>query len=81
MTYLRFELSQEEFDKRNDEGELIGSLIILPASLPYFDGEKMGPMLRETLKQLEPGGYVVNVYLQHTLAKKYNTWREEVVIK
>src|SRR3990167_7112227 len=81
MTYLRFELSQEEFDKRNDEGELIGSLIILPASLPYFDGEKMGPMLRETLKQLEPGGYVVNIYLQHTLTKKYNALREEIVIK
>ncbi len=80
-TYYRFELSQEEFDKKDNEGMLVGSLVTRPTSLPYFDGKKLGPTLGETLKQLEPGEYVVSMYLQHTLTKKYNAWRGEIAIK
>ena len=81
MSYFRFELSQAEFDKKDDKGELSGVSVIFPLTLQYFDGEKLGLTLREMMKQLEPGKYVVNIYLQHTITKKYNTWREEVVVK
>lgn len=81
MTYYRFELSQEEFDKRDQEGEMIGSVVTRPVTLPHFDGENLGPTLEEILKKLEPGEYVINIYLQHTLTKKYNAWREEIVVK
>jgi len=80
-SYFRFELSQVEFDKRDDKGELFGSSVIFPVALQYFDGENFGPTLGETLKQLEPGEYVVNIYLQHTLTKKDNALREEIVIE
>lgn len=81
MTYYRFELSQEEFNKRDQGGEMIGSVVALPVTLPHFDGENLGPTLGEMLKQMESGEYVVNVYLQHTLTKKSNAWREEITIK
>jgi len=80
VSYFRFELSQAEFDKRDDKGELFGVSVISPLTLQYFDGEKLGPTLGEMMKQLEPGEYVVNIYLQHTITKKYNPWREEIVI-
>ena len=80
VSYFKFELSQAEFDRRDDKGELFGVSVIFPAALQYFDGEKLGPTLGETLKQLEPGEYVVNIYLQHTITKKYNTWREGIII-
>lgn len=81
VSYFRFELSQTEFDKKDDKGELIGSLVIFPNTLQYFDGVKSGPTMGEMLKQLEPGEYVVNIYLQHTVTKKNNSWREEIVVK
>ena len=81
VSYFRFELSQAEFDRRDDKGELFGVSVVFPLTLQSFDGEKLGPTLGETVKQLEPGEYVVNIYLQHTITKKYNTWREEIVIK
>ena len=39
----------------------------------------------ETLGQifsvLDPGYYVANIYLKNTITKKYNAWREEIVIE
>lgn len=81
MTYYRFELSQEEFNKRDNNDELTGSVVAHPVTLPHFDGENLGLTLGEMLKQLEPGEYVVNIYLQHTFTKKYNALREEITIK
>jgi len=81
MSYYKFELSQKEFDKRDDKGNLIGNVVAFPLAMSYFDGENLGPTLREMMKQLESGEYVVNMYLQHTLTMKYNALREEIVIK
>lgn len=77
FTGFKREISQEEFDKR----ETVGSTVVFPLLLEHWDGEKFTLALREMLKQIEPGEYVVNIYLQHTLTKKYNAWREEITIK
>ncbi len=81
MTSPKFELSQAEFDRRDDQGDLIGSIVIRPVIYPSWDGEKLGPTFGETLRSIEPGEYVVNVDLRHVVTKKYNSWHEEITIK
>ncbi|MEK7138720.1 MAG: hypothetical protein AAB799_00885, partial [Patescibacteria group bacterium] len=82
FTGFKQTLTKEEFERRDEHGDLIGSLVTYPKSLHnYADGIKPDPAtLGSIMKQLEPGKYVVNVYLQHTLTKKYNAWREEIKI-
>lgn len=81
VTFPKFELSQAEFDRRDDKGDLIGVIAILPVIYPYYDGEKFGPKFGEILELLEPGEYIVNVDLRHSTTKKYNSRREEITVK
>lgn len=81
VTAPKFELTQAEFDRKDERGDLVGVIAILPSIYQYYDGEKFGPTFGETLKSLEPGEYVVNVDLRHSITKKYNSWREEITIK
>lgn len=37
--------------------------------------------LGQLISALEPGSYVVNVYFKHSVTKKYNAWREEILIQ
>ena len=80
VTYPKFELSQAEFDKRDEQGNIVGSIVMRPVIYPYYDGGELGPTFGETLKSLEPGEYVVNVDLRHSVTKKYNSWHEEIKI-
>lgn len=80
-TWLKRNLTESEFEKRDESGDLLGSTVVLPVNYPNFEGEKPTSVtLGDLLKQLESGDYIVNIYLQHTSTKKYNSWREEIVI-
>ncbi|MBI2674548.1 MAG: hypothetical protein HYX22_02325 [Candidatus Yanofskybacteria bacterium] len=46
-----------------------------------FAAGKDQATLRQLIDGFEQSEYVVNIYFQHTLTKKYNTWREEIEIK
>lgn len=81
VTYPKEALSKEEFDRRDDKGNMIGSVVIRPVIYPHFDGEKFtSTTFGAMLKQLESGEYVVNMELWRLFSKKNNHWREEITI-
>ena len=74
-------ITEDEFNRKDDVGEMSGSMVVFPVRLKHWNDETFIPVtLREMLKQLEPGEYVVNVYLQHAITKKSNAWQEEITI-
>ena len=72
FTGFKKEISQDKIEN--------GTLVVFPVHLRHWDGEKSTFTFGELLEQLEPGEYVVNIYLQHSRTKKYNAWREEITI-
>ncbi|OGN05938.1 MAG: hypothetical protein A2750_02690 [Candidatus Yanofskybacteria bacterium RIFCSPHIGHO2_01_FULL_45_42] len=63
-------------------GELYTRTVELDGMSNLFAGNEDQATLRQLIDdELQPGEYVVNVYLQHTDTKKYNAWREEITIR
>lgn len=75
FTKFKKEISQKEFDSRDSL-----SLVVFPVKIKHWDGEKLTLTLGEMIKKMEPGNYIINIHLQNIYTKKYNAWREEVVI-
>ncbi len=54
--------------------------LALDTTRNWTDPEK--PTLRQVIdQQLASGTYIVNIYFEHALTKKYVAWREEVTVK
>jgi GWxTD domain-containing protein len=81
LTFFEKRLTTEEFNKKDEEGDIFGSMVVFPILLRHWDGQKFSNTLKDILDKSEAGDYIVNVYLEHGLTKKYNSWLTEIVIK
>lgn len=78
---------REEVEKKR-KGVVVGNMVvpveikILLDNIPNFiQTKEPRPTLRQMVNNLDAGTYIVNIYLQHPITKKYNAWREEIVIR
>lgn len=78
--------TREEVEKKR-KGVVVGNVIVpviinidLDDIYNFVEMEETRQTLRQLIDGLEPGEYVVNGDLRHAVTKKYNAWREEILI-
>lgn len=82
------EFPVQEIEEKIKDGPVNGKAVPIKMSIlldgvrNFASSAKPGSTLRQLINELEPGEYVVNVDLRHSVTKKYSGgWREEMVIR